>query len=86
MTTMISCKKELDRDDMPRQVCATLADALLLVYFRVLLPSPQPFQKISVLNLIAVRLNIFLQCTMYSLSPEISDGFKMCIAHRPHLE
>lgn len=72
---------------MPRQVYAVLADALLLVYFQVPLPSLQPCHKISVLNLTpAVRPNIYLQCVVYSLSPEISDGFEMCIAHRPNLE
>ena len=70
---------------MPRQVYAVLAGALLLVYFQVLLPLPQPCQKISVLNLIVVRLE-FLGCTLYSLSPKISDGFEMCIAHRTYLE
>jgi hypothetical protein len=84
--TAMSCEKDRDRDDIPRRVYAVLACALLLVFFQVLLPSLQPCQKISVLNLIAVRPNIRLRCTVYSLSPEISDGFKMCVAHRPYLE
>lgn len=84
--TVISCNKEPDRYDVPRQVYAVLADALLLAYFQVLLPSPQPCQRISVLNLIAVRPDVSVSCTIYSLSPEIPDGFEMCVAHRAYLE